>query len=209
MDHTVLTVIIGLLAGYLCGSIPFGFLIAKYFKGVDIREKGSGNIGATNAWRTLGPAAGLGVFILDVLKGWVPTYLAVKGLYPYDQLAAGCGAILGHTFCPFLKFKGGRGVATGLGFCISMVPMASLGAFLIWVVALVAFRWVSLASCLGAIGLPLLAMTIAKAPESTHPGHLYLIVPAAIFVVVKHKANFSRLLKGTEPKVHMPWIKRE
>lgn len=208
MEHTVISVILGLFVGYLCGSIPFGFLIAKFFKGVDIREQGSGNIGATNAWRTLGPAAGLCVFVLDVLKGWVPTFLAVGAGHPFDQLAAGSGAILGHTFCPFLKFKGGRGVATGLGFCIAMVPMASLGAFVIWVVALVLGRWVSLASCLAAIGLPLLAMTILRAPASTHPGHLLLIWPAAIFVVAKHKANFIRLGNGTEPKVNMPWIKK-
>lgn len=208
MHNTAVPVILGLIFGYICGSIPFGFLVAKIFKGVDIREKGSGNIGATNAWRTLGPAAGFCVFLMDVLKGLVPTYFAAKLGSPIAQLTAGLGAILGHTFCPFLKFKGGRGVATGLGFCLALVPGASLAAAIVWALVLMISRWVSMASCFAAIGMAVFVSTVWPASKAIHPYDLIIIWPAAIFIVIKHKPNMLRIKQGTEPKVRMPWIKK-
>ena len=188
-------VAIACLVGYLLGSIPFGVIIARA-KGVDIMSKGSGNVGATNVYRTLGKGPGLTVFALDVLKGLLPaggTYLLTD--VQWIAFAAGMASIVGHSLSPWIGFKGGKGIATGLGALLGSTPAVALSAFGVFLVFLGATSYVSLASLLAAAvlapfgylygdGLPL----------------VYSYLGLAAFIVWRHRANIRRLLKGEEPK---------
>jgi acyl phosphate:glycerol-3-phosphate acyltransferase len=205
---------------FLFGSIPFGLLIARA-RGVDIRKHGSGNIGATNVWRVLGRGPGLLCFALDVLKGLIPTLAAgwwmgllsrhpVPG--PIDArdawlwLAIVAAAMLGHMFTPWAGFKGGKGVATGLGAILGVYPFLTvpgLGALAIWIFAAARWRYVSLASCLAAGALPLLVLgwaALGSAPADAWP---FVGATAALgtLVIAKHRANLRRLLAGTENRI--------
>jgi acyl phosphate:glycerol-3-phosphate acyltransferase len=190
-----------LLGAFVLGSIPFGYLIAKA-RGVDIRATGSGNIGATNVLRTLGRGPGLFVFLLDVSKGAVPAFAAYSLPRPeflahYQELAflAGMAAVIGHTFSPFLGFRGGKGVATGLGAMLGTSPLVALCAFAIFLALLLATRYVSLSSIIAALLLPLWG-GFFKDPVT-------LVVAYALFglyIVSRHTSNIDRLRKGTERK---------
>ena len=159
---------------FVCGSVPFGLLIARA-RGIDIRKHGSGNIGATNVWRVMGRGPGLLCFVLDVLKGLVPVLIAGwwMGLLGGHQiaprqawlwLAVMAAPILGHMFTPFAGFKGGKGVATGLGAMLGLYPyltFPALGVFAVWIAAAAVWRYVSLASCVAALSLPALVFAFA------------------------------------------------
>ncbi|MCS7309030.1 MAG: glycerol-3-phosphate 1-O-acyltransferase PlsY [Armatimonadota bacterium] len=186
---------LALLVGYLIGGIPFGWLVAKLWKGVDLREVGSGNIGATNAYRVLGPVAGVLVFLLDTAKGSVPIVLG--RLFYWDGLSAGIGAIVGHSFSPYLRGKGGRAVATSLGVFLALSPWASLCAFATWGVVLLLTRYVSVASVIGSLSLSLVWMWIFPTDDIVQVAALF----AALWITWKHRPNFQRLRAGTEPRV--------
>ncbi|KPJ51089.1 hypothetical protein AMJ40_00850 [candidate division TA06 bacterium DG_26] len=192
---------LSLLFGFLLGAIPTGYLISKG-KGVDIRKYGSGNIGATNVARALGKKMGTLVLLTDVTKGFVPCYLASRYDLRYGILA-GTGAVVGHTFTPFLKFKGGRGVATALGSVLGLMPVAGLLCVATWVLVVVLFRYISLASISGAIALPFWVYGVGRFSGAVSHVRLILALFISVLVVIRHVPNVRRLLRREEPKFHL------
>jgi len=182
---------------YLIGSIPSAYIIVKQAKGIDIRTVGSGNVGATNAARVLGKWGFISVFLSDFLKGLLPVLL-VK-LYiadEYAMLVAAVAVIVGHTYTIFLKFKGGKGVATAVGVFVALAPLEVAVAAIAFVVIVWLFKMVSLASIIAAITL--------AASVLVHNDWLelkILTVLIAIFVVYKHKDNIKRIIRGEEKKI--------
>jgi glycerol-3-phosphate acyltransferase PlsY len=185
-----------LLCSYCIGSIPTGLLLAKAFGGVDIRTQGSGNIGATNVYRTLGRKVGILTLIGDCLKGLLPV-LAAKALQlPVEWIALiGLAAFLGHIFPVFLRFKGGKGVATALGVFLAAAPLAVLGALATFILVLMSWRYVSLASIAAAAVMPLFTTLIYRAPT-----FVAMSVVISVIVILKHHENIRRLRNGTENK---------
>jgi glycerol-3-phosphate acyltransferase PlsY len=178
---------------YLCGSIPFGVLLAKT-QNMDIREHGSGNIGATNVARTMGKQAGLITLAGDILKGLLVVYIASQWFENTMVIAlAGLAVFLGHLYSIFLKFKGGKGVATGLGVLSFAMPLSTLCSAGVFAISLKVFGYVSLSSILAAISLPLLGVFF-KMPLS----YIYLSTIVALFTLQKHRDNIVRLTQGTE-----------
>jgi len=185
--------IILIAAAYLLGSIPTGLLLAKA-AGVDIRATGSGNIGATNVYRTLGRSVGVLTLLGDCLKGLIPVLAAQKlGLPDIWIAAVGLSAFLGHVYTIFLCFKGGKGVATALGVFLAVSPLAVLGALLIFAALVWKWRFISLGSITAAAAMPLLVAAIAKKPELIA---MTLLISA--LVIFKHRENIQRLKAGTE-----------
>ena len=183
------------MLAYLLGSIPFGVVLAK-FKRVDLRQHGSGNIGATNAARILGKTAGILTLAGDCGKGYLAVWIAGQLLEAQWAVAvAGLMAFLGHIFSIFLKFKGGKGVATGLGIFLYLIPWAGLLSIGIFAVSLVFTRYVSISSMLAAISIPCSGIYF-QAPEPS----LYVATAAAIITVIRHRENIQRLKNGTEAK---------
>lgn len=195
-------VLLCLLAAYVIGGFPSGLVIGKYLYHTDIREFGSHNTGATNAYRVLGPVGGLAVLLLDVCKGLAGVWLgqtAGASLPDYQvsfMLAGGLLAIIGHSFSVFLKFKGGKGVATGLGVILYLAPVETAIVFVVWAVIVGITRIVSLGSIIGAILVPVLMIFFGE-----HIGIIVFGVGAALLVVIRHKDNIIRLLQGKELKV--------
>jgi glycerol-3-phosphate acyltransferase PlsY len=204
-----LLVALTLLLSYLIGAVPFGYLVARW-RGVDIMRQGSGNIGATNVGRVLGRRYGILVFLLDFAKGALPV-LAAKAwssgqelnLWP-DTLpvAAAVAAFLGHLFPVYLRFRGGKGVATAAGAVTVLVPGPTLAALLTWVAVVLASRYVSLASLTAAIVLCLVRLLLTAEPwGSTHAVVTGFCLVAAGLIFVRHRANVSRLLHGNENRL--------
>jgi glycerol-3-phosphate acyltransferase PlsY len=192
-----MTVTIILIAGaYLLGSIPTGLLLAKAFGDVDIRTTGSGNIGATNVYRTLGKKLGVMTLVGDCLKGLLPV-LGAKMLHlePRWVAAVGLAAFLGHIYTVFLGFKGGKGVATALGVFLAVSPVSILGSLAVFVAVLYRWRYVSLASMAAAAVVPSLVAFIEKTPAYT----LMALVVAAL-VIWRHRENIRRLREGSESR---------
>lgn len=213
-----------MLGAYLAGSIPFGLLIGKAC-GIDVRTQGSGNIGATNVGRVLGRRWGFTCFGLDVAKGFVPTMGAglIEGVWNASTISsaqagawlgvAAC-AVIGHMFPVWLRFKGGKGVATGLGACLGVHPFLSipaLSSLAVWIVCVKLTRYVGLSSSLAAVSLPLLVWVWHGAGmwsrltghESHGEGMVVFIGGTAVLagvVLIKHRGNLVRTMKGTEPK---------
>ncbi len=190
-----------LLIAYLLGSIPSGYLAGKWISGIDLREMGSGSTGATNVLRHVGKRAALAVFFIDVFKGIASVILA-KNLFLEDsfQVAAGTAALAGHIWPIWLRWKGGKAVATGLGIFLGMswqVGLASLGIFL---TALSATRIVSFSSICAASSLPLL-MFLSFRKEEFSIAYLFVSSVAMLLVLWRHRANIQRLLSGKEPKI--------
>ncbi len=191
------------LFSYLLGSVPFGYLVARW-RGIDIRNHGSGNIGATNVLRVLGKRYGYPVFLCDVLKGFVPVRLAcllasnhpTHGPYVLPIIAAVC-AILGHSFPVWLRFSGGKGVATSAGACLSLMPWATLIVAVVWGVTFFALRFVSLASIVAAIALP---VSVFLLPRTRDPVLLGFAIAISLLVLLRHRGNIRRLLAGSEPR---------
>ncbi|MFQ5905449.1 MAG: glycerol-3-phosphate 1-O-acyltransferase PlsY [bacterium] len=200
--------VIGLIAGFVPGSIPFGLITARLLRGIDIRKYGSGNIGAANVARVVGKGPGLLVFLLDVLKGLLPALILRVTLGTDAGIAAGIAAIAGHIFSPLLKFKGGKGVATSLGVFIGLAPITSGVGFIVWLIFFLTLRWVSLASILGAISVPVFLFTSRRMDFSEFsPALLILAVVAALALLARHVPNMKRLLKGKEDRFTF-WKKR-
>ncbi|ADU95983.1 glycerol-3-phosphate 1-O-acyltransferase PlsY [Thermovibrio ammonificans] len=185
-----------ILLAFLLGSVPFGYVIGK-LKGVDVRKHGSGNIGATNVSRVLGKKWGAVVLLLDALKGALPVLLLkLSGAPLHYQVLAGLAAVLGHCFSPFLGFRGGKGVATGLGAFLVISPKVTFFAFLIFIVVFLLTRYVSLSSITAALSYPLLFKFFEKPDEAS-----FIAVAVTAFVIVaKHYQNILRLLRGEEKK---------
>ena len=191
-----LVIILILLAGYLIGSIPFGFLIAKIWN-IDIRRYGSGNIGATNVFRILGPFLGTVVFLLDLGKGALPVFLAQQATQNYWLIIlAGAAAVLGHTFPVFLKFKGGRGAATGLGVLLGVAPDIFLGALLLALLIILITRYISVASMITSLAVTAAFLVLKRPLPYTLAAGLI-----AILIILRHIPNLKRLLKKTEPRI--------
>jgi len=217
MTHHTASVFLILMA-YLFGSLPIGLMVGRMVKGIDVRDYGSGNIGASNVWRTMGPLWGIAVFLFDFCKGYLPTLLArgvpyVPAWLPVPHFAAapinvpewlpvavGLAAIMGHNFSPFLKFKGGKGVATSLGVAFGLSPTAAAAGFLVWLVCLLATRTISISSMVGAVAASLVLVYYHR-----DPAHLAFAVLVTLSVILKHRPNMGRLKAGTEPKVSFPW----
>jgi glycerol-3-phosphate acyltransferase PlsY len=189
------------VAAYLIGSVPFSFLVARAFGVRDVRRVGSGNVGATNVLRSAGKAAGALALVLDVGKGAAATALA--GLFAPDDAAlpaaAAVAAVVGHMFPVWLRFEGGKGVATGLGALAPLAPTAALGAIAAFVVVALATRFVSLGSVAGAVVLAVVAVG-RRGPD---PVAVAAVVSAAL-VVFRHRSNLRRILGGTESRVGPP-----
>ena len=195
--------LVAALASYAIGATPFGYFAGK-MRGVDIRQHGSGNIGATNVFRVLGKRVGIPVFILDMLKGWVPVMLTrwmlVERDIPSDwpAIAAAVGAVLGHNFTFWLQFKGGKGIATSAGVLVALLPIPLAAAVVFWLILFFATRYVAVAS----IGASLM---VAVSPAALHlwrgePG-LPLVgfgLLLGLLAVWRHRSNIHRLLNGTE-----------
>jgi glycerol-3-phosphate acyltransferase PlsY len=186
-------------AGYLLGSIPFGYLLVRAFRKADIRTTGSGNIGATNVART-SPLLGVATLLLDALKGMSAVWLAFA-MFPGNRtiaFLAALAAVCGHIFPVWLGFRGGKGVATGLGSFLLLTPMAIVLTVGIFVLMAVVFRYVALASIIAAGSLPLLAMLLKKGES---PAAISLLAAASLLIIVKHHSNIRRMLNGAEPKL--------
>ena len=203
------------LVAYLLGSIPFGYILMRAFRGEDVRAIGSGNIGATNVARKA-PGLGVATLVLDAGKGFIAVelafYLIFGGAYepwwrqhgievyvlnPYVlQSLAAVFAILGHVFPVWLKFKGGKGVATGVGAFIALAPKAVLIALVIFVAIVAAFRYISLGSIVATAAFPIFAWLLYRYQAS--PAVLAAMVVASAFIIAKHHQNIRRLLAGTE-----------
>ena len=187
---------------YLLGSIPFGYLVVKIGQGRDIRASGSGNIGAANVTRTVGAAAGVLTLILDAAKGFLAVWIAARYGMVF-MVAAALGAILGHMFPVWLKFRGGKGVATGVGAFLLISWHAILGAFVVWVLVIIGFRYVSMASMTAAAALPPLIYLLYAPPHAPPDAVTFGAVAAAVLIIWKHRPNIARLIAGTEPKLKL------
>ena len=192
--------VIGAVAGFLSGSLPFGYFAGR-MRGMDIREHGSGNIGATNVIRVLGKGIGIPVFVLDLLKGLVPV-LMMKGLgaESWVWVLTGMCAILGHMFTPWLGFKGGKGVATAAGVLLGIEPLSMLVGLGVWLGFYFGTRYVSLASMMAGVGV---AGTMAVQMGQSGQWDRVLLgfgVALALLVILRHRANIGRLIAGTEPR---------
>jgi glycerol-3-phosphate acyltransferase PlsY len=199
---------------YLLGAVPFGFMIARAH-GQDLRKIGSGNIGATNTGRVLGKKWGIICLILDSLKGLIPMLIAkaVIGDEPsitelWLWLAVGCAAIFGHVFPVYLKFKGGKGVATSLGMVLGLFPyytIAGVAAFAVWALVVLISKYISLASIMAALIFPVALIVEIACVKSWEFSTLWplLVIALAmpILVVVRHVENIKRLLEGSETRV--------
>jgi glycerol-3-phosphate acyltransferase PlsY len=186
---------LALVVGYAFGSIPFGLLLTRWAGAGDIRQIGSGNIGATNVLRTGRKGLALATLLLDLAKGGLPTALGLAALGPVMGAVAGAGAILGHCFPVWLGFRGGKGVATAAGVVLGLTPLLFPIILLAFIVVVWATRWVSLSSITAAVLAPVAALLAGNRPAAG----LYLLVAA--LVVLKHRDNIGRLLRGQENRL--------
>jgi glycerol-3-phosphate acyltransferase PlsY len=195
-----------IILAYLIGSIPTALIISKKFFGIDIRDFGSGNMGATNAFRVLGPKYGTLIMVLDVLKGMIavglfyflPYYLTNELERTNFMMGLGLAAVIGHIFPVFANFKGGKGVATLLGMLIAVQPIVAVCCIGVFLVVLFLTRYVSLSSILGAIMLPVCVLWIWNEHELSYRAFALLV---ALLVIITHQKNISRLLKGAESRI--------
>ena len=194
-----LAVLPRIAGAFLLGSIPTGYLVARA-KGVDIRQHGSGNIGATNVFRTLGKPLGVLVFILDALKGFAAVWLAARygGPSAWPAILAAVAAIAGHNYTPWLGFKGGKGIATSAGVLIALMPWAVLAIALVWFAVFFATRYVSLASICASAALPVAVGALWFYGCGGNAPLLGFSVLIAALAIWRHRSNIERLMAGTE-----------
>jgi glycerol-3-phosphate acyltransferase PlsY len=204
----MVTLAVLLVGSYLLGSIPFGYLAGR-LRGIDIRQAGSGNVGATNAVRVLGKAYGYPVFALDFLKGFAAvtiSMLMAPGRPPEWNLPdlfgvlAAVSSVLGHSYSPWLKFKGGKGVATSAGALLALTPLATLVGVAIWIIVFCLTRYVSLASVIAAVILPIVILLLRWHDQNNGKPLICASAGVAAVVVWRHRSNLSRLMRGTEPR---------
>ena len=204
---------IGLVVfGYLVGSLSPSVFLGKAVKGIDLREHGSGNAGTTNAFRVLGKRLGITVLFLDILKGVLPVVLARYLSNPTVTVLVAFAAVLGHNFSIFLRGTGGKGVATGAGAAIGMIPLPMACLVALFVALLLSTRIVSIASITCTIALPILAGLLFRYGTGVWATPVPYVVACCLMagvVLWAHRSNMKRLLKGTERRVIFPWNKRE
>ena len=185
-----------LIFSYCLGAIPFSLIVTR-IKGVDLTKIGSGNFGATNVYRALGLFYSLLVFVLDVIKGAIPTYIAISYFAsPIIYLIVGFIAIFGHSFSLFLGFRGGKGVATAIGVFSIITPIPMVITLLVSLISLFLFRYVSVATLLGCVLMPVL-LYLFESPNEV----IYSISIVSFFIILKHRSNIGRLISGTENKI--------
>src|SRR5437764_9585469 len=204
----MVTLAVFLLGSYLLGSIPFGYLAGR-LQGIDIRQAGSCNVGATNVVRVLGKGYGYPVFALDCSKGFAAvkiSMLMATGRPPewnspeiFGILAAMC-SVLGHLYPPWLKFNGGKGVATSAGALLALTPVATLIGVAIWIIVFWLTRYVSLASITAVVVLPIVIVVVSSQAENKGKPLVYSSACVAAIVIWRHRSNLSRLMRGTEPR---------
>ena len=206
----IIDIVLVAVLSYLFGSIPTAYLFGKALKGIDIRQHGSGNVGATNAFRVLGKKVGATVLFLDIVKGIVPVVFISSCFLPdvSGRIVAAIAAVVGHNWTCFLQFKGGKGIATSLGVLIGLtislpgIRLAVGLCFLSWLLCFLITAYISVSSILAGVLLPVL-MVVAGAPLSM----VLLSILFCLFIVFRHRPNIQRLLRGQEPKVQLPFHK--
>ena len=202
---TVIYILLEILAAYLLGSVPSAVWIGKMLYGIDVRQHGSGNAGATNVIRVLGYKAGIPVMLFDVFKGWLAVQLAIWIPIPglsaeimiYVRIGMALAAVLGHVFPVYAGFKGGKGVGTIAGVGISLFPLAILLVLLVFIVVLASTHYVSLSSILASLAFPLVVYFVIGI---RHPGLIGLSLLVAVFIPTTHRKNIRRLMNGEERK---------
>lgn len=194
----LLLAILAVLSAYLIGAVPFGLIFARLFSRIDVRSVGSGNIGATNVLRAAGKTPAVLTLLADGLKGWLPVLL-VRSLLPGDILpvVTGAAAVLGHTFPVYLRFRGGKGVATSYGVILAVTPWLGLASLLIWLAAALVWRYSSLSALISFGAYPILVFALH--PGSRPDGALSLFLAGMIYA--RHRENIKRLLLGTEDRI--------
>jgi acyl phosphate:glycerol-3-phosphate acyltransferase len=199
--------VVGLLIAYLLGSIPSAVWIGKYFYGIDVREYGSGNAGATNTFRVLGKKAGIPVLLIDIFKGWISVNMAYLTDYNPGseqfvnfQLVLGIAALLGHIFPVYAGFRGGKGIATLLGIILAVHPLAALISMAVFVVVLLVSRYVSLGSMIAAISFPVIIIVVFK---TAIPSLVIFSLIIAVLVLITHQKNIERLIRKEESKTRL------
>lgn len=207
----MIPLIVFIILSYLIGAIPFALLIART-RGVDIRAVGSGNVGATNVFRSVDKRLGVLTFACDVLKGFLPAILfplwATAGIENAENagLLYGCAAIAGHNWPIYLQFKGGKGVATSAGVLLGVAPLAVAIGLAVWIVFFAAFRYVSLASILAAAGVPIAAWILHGTTNRVLPAVMTVL---GLLVIWRHRSNIERLLNGTEKQFRKELAREE
>ena len=191
-------------ASYLLGAVPFGLVLVRLLKGVDLRQVGSGNIGATNAMRVLGKPLGLVAFFLDAGKGFVPTLFFAAQAAAFDEILSGlaaslCGiaAVLGHCFPVYLGFKGGKGVATACGAVVGVDPMVFVISGTVWIVTLVVTRFVSVASIAMGVAFPIAAAVL----DGDQPAFVGSCALLTLLIILRHRMNIARIRDGSETRI--------
>lgn len=200
--------ILWILIAFAVGSIPTGYIVGKQVKKIDIRQHGSGNVGATNVFRVIGKKWGTIVLICDILKGWIAAAIIstapdafVTLSHPLKQLLFGGAAICGHTFSPWLKFKGGKGVATAAGALLGTFPYATLIVILVWTLSFVISHYVSISSIIAAVCFPILLLIFYSRIESF--GLIFSVsVILAGLLIYNHRSNIQRLMEGKENRAN-------
>jgi glycerol-3-phosphate acyltransferase PlsY len=184
-------------AGFVSGSIPCSYLAARWLSGKDVRREGSGNVGATNVFRVAGRSAGIAAALGDVIKSLLPVLAArVAGSAPHWQALTAAAVVVGHCYSPFLKFRGGKGVASTVTVSVVLCWPAALAFGAVWLGAFLMGGYVSLASILASFALPLASALV----QADRPTSVFFLV-ASVFVLFKHRANVRRLLEGSEPRM--------
>lgn len=197
--------IISPVISYFIGSIPFGFIVARVAKGIDIRQAGSGNPGATNVWRVMGKKYGILVFMLDMMKGFLPVLIfdsvtsgQSRSLY---TILCGVGVILGHTFPVFLGFKGGKAAATGCGVFLWLAPLPLFISVSAWLLTTFISRYVSLGSMVSTVVLIISIILLNNEPFGSGLSLTLFSIFISVFLIFRHKSNIKRIINGTENKI--------
>lgn len=197
--------IFGPIISYFIGSIPFGFLIVRMVKGIDIRQVGSGNPGATNVTRVMGKPYGILVFILDMLKGFFPVFIFDHYLagqeHPLSLILCGVGVVCGHAYPVFLGFKGGKAVATGFGVFLWLAPLPLMISSAVWLLTVAISRYISLGSILSPVVLVICLLVLGNAPFGKGLYLTMFSVFISVLLIIRHKSNIKRILNGTENKI--------
>ena len=207
------TTAICVLAAYVIGAMPFGFWLSK-LKGIDIREHGSGNIGATNVFRVVGPKIGIGAFVLDIFKGFLPVFAGIRiieptlsGIDAADQWLGGASvalalaAIIGHNYTFFLGFKGGKGIATSAGAMLGFLPIVFTTSLATWILTLYFSGYVALASISAALSIPPTTIVLGLISGEMNYPVIFFGVFAPIMAIWRHRSNIKRLLAGQEDRI--------
>ena len=200
-----MTKILFIIAGYLCGSIPWGYILCRVFIKKDIRNYGSRNIGATNVYRVAGGFLALSVLVLDILKGFLPVFIA-KSYFHFSSLfliCIGVACVVGHNFSCFLKGKGGKGVSTSFGVIIGLFPLAAFFSFIVWIAMVITTHYISVGSLCASLALPFFLHMCYKDPVYTSTGIIIFGL-----ILYTHRENIKRVLQKKENSIRLPWEKK-